>query len=36
MGPEIRFWEDLWWGDRSLRLQFPRLFKIITIKTRLI
>ena len=36
MGPDIRFWEDLWWGDQSLRLQFPRLFKIITTKTRLI
>ena len=29
---KIRFWEDLWWGDQPLCLQFLRLFRVITTK----
>ncbi|WJZ91178.1 hypothetical protein VitviT2T_010276 [Vitis vinifera] len=25
----IRFWEDLWWGDQPLRIQYPRLFRVV-------
>ena len=32
-GTRICFWEDLWWGDQSFCLQFPRLFRITTTKT---
>ena len=31
---KIRFWEDLWWRDQYLCLQFPRLFRITTTKIR--
>ncbi|RVW34900.1 putative ribonuclease H protein [Vitis vinifera] len=28
-GERIRFWEDLWWGDQTLKDQYPRLFRVI-------
>ena len=28
----IRFWEDLWWRDQSLGVQYPRLFRVVTDK----
>ena len=31
-GSRIRFWEDLWWEDNPLCLQFPSLFKVTTTK----
>jgi len=27
-GPQIRFWEDVWLGNRSLREQYPQLYNI--------
>ena len=32
----ICFWEDLWWGDQPLGFQYPRLFRVVTIKNILI
>ncbi|RVX14047.1 putative ribonuclease H protein [Vitis vinifera] len=31
-GERIRFWEDLWWRDQSLGVQYPRLFRVVTDK----
>ena len=31
-GSKIRFWEDLWWEDQPLCLQFPSLFRVTTTK----
>ncbi|RVW60294.1 putative ribonuclease H protein [Vitis vinifera] len=31
-GDRIRFWDDLWWGDQPLGVQYPRLLSIITDK----
>ncbi|RVW50233.1 hypothetical protein CK203_088006 [Vitis vinifera] len=28
-GERIRFWEDLWWGDQPLGVQYPRLFRVV-------
>ncbi|RVW34013.1 hypothetical protein CK203_091968 [Vitis vinifera] len=28
-GDRIRFWEDLWWGDQSLGVHFPRLLRVV-------
>ena len=28
-GEKIRFWEDLWWGDQPLGIQYPRLFRVV-------
>jgi hypothetical protein len=28
-GKEIRFWEDTWLGNTSLRVQYPNLFNIV-------
>ncbi|RVW19550.1 putative ribonuclease H protein [Vitis vinifera] len=28
-GERIRFWEDLWWGDQTLKDQYPRLFRVV-------
>ena len=28
----IRFWEDLWWGDQPLGVQYPRLLRVVTDK----
>ncbi|RVX12400.1 Transposon TX1 uncharacterized 149 kDa protein [Vitis vinifera] len=28
-GDRIRFWEDLWWGDQSLGVRFPRLLRVV-------
>ncbi|RVW78844.1 hypothetical protein CK203_043107, partial [Vitis vinifera] len=28
-GERIRFWEDLWWGDQTLKGQYPRLFRVV-------
>ena len=36
MGLESVFWEDLWWGDQPLCVQFPSLFKVTTTKNCLI
>ena len=27
-GSRIRFWEDLWWRDQPLCVQFPSLFTV--------
>ena len=35
-GFRIRFWEDLWWGDQPLCVQFPSLFRVTTTKNYLI
>ena len=32
-GTKICFWDDLWWGDQPLCLQFPKLFRVSTTKT---
>ncbi|RVX13404.1 putative ribonuclease H protein [Vitis vinifera] len=29
-GERIRFWEDLWWGDQIFKVQYPRLFRVVT------
>ncbi|RVW96792.1 hypothetical protein CK203_026095 [Vitis vinifera] len=26
----IRFWEDLWWGNQPLGVQYPRLLSVVT------
>ena len=31
-GNRIRFWEDLWWGDQPLGVQYPRLLSVVTDK----
>ena len=31
-GDRIRFWEDLWWGDQPLGVQYPRLLSVVTDK----
>ncbi|KAJ9693399.1 hypothetical protein PVL29_012251 [Vitis rotundifolia] len=31
-GERIRFWEDLWWGDQIFKVQYPRLFRVVTDK----
>ncbi|RVW14425.1 LINE-1 retrotransposable element ORF2 protein [Vitis vinifera] len=31
-GERIRFWEDLWWGDQPLGIQYPRLFRVVVDK----
>jgi hypothetical protein len=31
-GTKIRFWEDVWSGDRPLKVAFPRLFNIANFK----
>ena len=28
-GEIIRFWEYLWWGYQPLRVQYPRLFRVV-------
>ena len=28
-GSQIRFWEDVWLGNRSLREQYPQLYNIV-------
>ena len=28
-GSQIRFWEDAWLGNRSLREQYPQLYNIV-------
>ena len=28
----IWFWEDLWWGDQPLGVQYPRLLRVVTDK----
>ena len=28
-GERIWFWEDLWWGDQPLGVQYPRLFRVV-------
>ena len=28
-GSQIRFWEDIWLGNRTLKSQFPSLFNIV-------
>ena len=28
-GERIRFWEDLWWGDQPLVVQYPRLLRVV-------
>ena len=28
-GSQIRFWEDTWFGNRSLREQYPQLYNIV-------
>ena len=35
-GDRIRFWEDLWWGDQPLGVQYPRLLRVVTDKNTLI
>ena len=31
-GSRIRFWENLWWGDQPLCLQFSSLLRVTTFK----
>ena len=31
-GERICFWEDLWWGDQPLGVQYPILFRVVTDK----
>ncbi|RVW48807.1 putative ribonuclease H protein [Vitis vinifera] len=31
-GDRIRFWDDLWWGDQPLGVQYPRLLSVVTDK----
>ncbi|RVW93506.1 hypothetical protein CK203_035092 [Vitis vinifera] len=31
-GDRIRFWDDLWWGDQPLGIQYPRLLSVVTDK----
>jgi len=28
-GSQVRFWEDIWLGNRSLRDQYPQLYNIV-------
>jgi len=28
-GSQVRFWEDIWLGNRSLREQYPQLYNIV-------
>jgi hypothetical protein len=28
-GTNIRFWEDIWMGNRALKEQFPHLYKLV-------
>ena len=32
----IWFWEDLWWGDQPLGVQYPRLLRVVTDKNTLL
>ncbi|KAL6332087.1 hypothetical protein AAG906_020768 [Vitis piasezkii] len=31
-GEIIWFWEDSWWGDQPLGVQYPKLFRVVTDK----
>ena len=31
-GQRIRFWEDLWWGERPLSLQFASFYRITSVR----
>ncbi|RVW36758.1 hypothetical protein CK203_101571 [Vitis vinifera] len=31
-GDRILFWDDLWWGDQPLGIQYPRLLSVVTDK----
>ncbi|RVW33074.1 putative ribonuclease H protein [Vitis vinifera] len=31
-GDRIRFWDDLWWGEQPLGVQYPRLLRVVTDK----
>ena len=31
-GDRIRFWDDLWWGEQPLGVQYPRLLSVVTDK----
>ncbi|KAH1063332.1 hypothetical protein J1N35_028319 [Gossypium stocksii] len=31
-GKSVLFWEDIWCGIRPLKVEFPRLFKLATVK----
>ena len=31
-GSKIRFWDDIWFGDRALKEAFPSLFCIASLK----
>lgn len=31
-GSKIRFWHDLWFGDQTLNVAFPKFFKISCFK----
>ena len=31
-GERIRFWEDLWWEDQPLGVQYPRILRVVTDK----
>ncbi|RVX05678.1 putative ribonuclease H protein [Vitis vinifera] len=35
-GERIQFWEDFWWGDQPLGVQYPRLLRVVTDKNTLI
>jgi hypothetical protein len=32
-GKEIKFWEDIWLGDTTLKVQYPNLFHIVRRKS---
>jgi hypothetical protein len=31
VGTNVRFWHDLWWGDKALKEAFPDLYGIACI-----
>ena len=31
-GSKVRFWDDVWCGDRPLKIEFPTLFNIASFK----
>ena len=35
-GDRIRFWDDLWWGEQPLGVQYPRLLSVVMDKNALI
>jgi hypothetical protein len=35
-GKEIRFWEDTWLGDTTLKVQYPNLFNIVRQKSAIV